>query len=93
MSGAVRRPPAYRVLAAGAEIPVRPPYLSRRRPVDATGPLSPSRLRPYLIAHEQRMRRRVLVVASDGIDIGPGLWAVHGHRVGSPAGASVAVAA
>jgi hypothetical protein len=39
-------------------------------------------VRPYLIAHEQRMRRRALVLALDGIDVGPQV--IHGHRVGEP---------
>ncbi|MCX5525517.1 hypothetical protein OG342_22130 [Streptomyces bobili] len=86
LSDAVRRPPGHRILVAGAEIPVLPPYLLRRRrssgSATATRRLA-SRVRPYLVAHEQRMRRRALVLALDGIDIGP--WVIHGHRVGSPA--------
>ncbi len=79
----VRRPPSYRLLVAGTEIPVLPPYFlrSRRR---ATPPARrpASRVRPYLVAHEQRMRRRALVLALDGIDVGPRV--IHGHRIGQP---------
>lgn len=89
----VRRPPGYRILVADAEIPVLPPYLLRSR-VRATEPSYPlaSRVRPYLIAHEQRMRRRALVLALDGIDVGP--WVIHGHHIGNPVAAhSLGVAA
>lgn len=52
-------------------------------PLDDTGPL----VRPYLLAHERRQRqverRAALVLALDGIDIGP--WVIHGHRIGAPA--------
>jgi len=79
----VRRPPGYRLLVAGAEIPVLPPYLLRsRRRATAPAHRPASRVRPYLIAHEQRMRRRALVLALDGIDVGPQM--IHGHRVGEP---------
>jgi hypothetical protein len=91
---AVRRPPGYRTLVAGAEIPVLPPYLLRRRRSSepATAARRPaSRVRPYLVAHEQRMRRRALELALDGIDVGP--WVIHGHRIGSPVGTPVGVAA
>ncbi|MEU9388850.1 hypothetical protein AB0D86_02470 [Streptomyces sp. NPDC048324] len=98
VSDAVRRPPGYRILVAGAEIPVLPPYLlKRRRPGRSATPMATaarrpaSRIRPYLIAHEQRMRRRALELALDGIDVGP--WVIHGHRIGSPVGTPVGVAA
>lgn len=96
VSALVRRPPGYRILIAGAEIPVLPPYLLRRRrssgPAMATVARRPaSRVRPYLVAHEQRMWRRALVLALDGIDVGPRV--IHGHRVGSPVGVPVGVAA
>lgn len=96
VSDAVRRPPGYRILVSGAEIPVLPPYLLRRRrssePAAATAWCRPaSRIRPYLVAHEQRMRRRALVLALDGVDVGP--WVIHGHRVGTPVGALAGVAA
>jgi hypothetical protein len=96
VSNVVRRPPGHRLLIAGAEIPVLPPYLLRRRrssgSTTATAARRPaSRIRPYLVAHEQRMRRRALVLALDGIDVGP--WVIHGHRVGSPVGSPAAVAA
>ncbi|MEU8974469.1 hypothetical protein AB0D11_35265 [Streptomyces monashensis] len=43
-------------------------------------------IRPYLLDHERREeqqeRRAALVLALDGIDIGP--WVIHGHRVGTP---------
>ncbi|MFF4157058.1 hypothetical protein [Streptomyces sp. NPDC001678] len=38
---------------------------------------------PYRLTHEQRRRRTALALALDGIDIGP--WAIHGHRIGTPA--------
>ncbi|MEU8580598.1 hypothetical protein [Streptomyces abikoensis] len=41
--------------------------------------------RPYRLTHEQRRRRTALALALDGIDIGP--WAIHGHRIGTPAAA------
>ncbi|GGZ13382.1 hypothetical protein [Streptomyces poonensis] len=45
-------------------------------------------VRPYLLAHERRQqqqeRRAALVLAMDGIDVGP--WVIHGHRIGTPAG-------
>lgn len=79
----VRRPPGYRILVADAEIPLLPPYLLRYRR-RATAPPYPlaSLVRPYVIAHEQRMRRRALELALDGIDVGPRV--IHGHRIGSP---------
>ncbi|OIJ95053.1 hypothetical protein BIV25_20710 [Streptomyces sp. MUSC 14] len=50
--------------------------------LDGPGPL----IRPYLLAHERRERqqerRAALVLALDGIDIGP--WVIHGHRIGTP---------
>ncbi|MFJ2764696.1 hypothetical protein [Streptomyces prasinus] len=52
-------------------------------PLGDAGPL----VRPYLLAHERRQRqqarRTALVLALDGVDIGP--WVIHGHRVGTPA--------
>ncbi|WP_149828163.1 hypothetical protein [Streptomyces tailanensis] len=82
----VRRPPGYRVLVAGAEIPALPPYLLRfRRRTAPPTPRPAPRIRPYLVAHEQRMRRRALVLALDGIDVGP--WVIHGHRIGRPVAA------
>ncbi|MFI0913552.1 hypothetical protein [Streptomyces abikoensis] len=39
--------------------------------------------RPHRLTHEQRRRRTALALALDGIDIGP--WAIHGHRIGTPA--------
>ena len=94
--GLVRRPPGYRLLVAGAEIPALPPYLLRSLRRSAAPAHRPaSRVRPYLVAHEQRMRRRALVLALDGIDVGPQV--IHGHRIGEPVGcrvmASVGVAA
>ncbi|WP_073951005.1 hypothetical protein [Streptomyces kebangsaanensis] len=53
-------------------------------PLHGAGPL----VRPYLLAHErwqrQAERRAALVLALEGIDVGP--WVIHGHRVGAPAG-------
>ncbi|MET8247331.1 hypothetical protein ABZV31_24650 [Streptomyces sp. NPDC005202] len=52
--------------------------------LDDPGPL----VRPYLLAHERRQqqleRRAALVLALDGIDVGP--WVIHGHRIGTPVG-------
>lgn len=93
VSDVVRRPPGYRILVAGAEIPVLPPYLLRRRRSGKSATAAPcpaSRIRPYLVAHEQRMRRLALVLALDGIDVGPRV--IHGHRIGSPVGVPVGVA-
>jgi len=85
----VRRPPGYRLLVAGAEIPVLPPYLLRsRRRATAPAHRPASRVRPYLVAHEQRMRRRALALALDGIDVGP--MVIHGHRIGRPVARRVA---
>ncbi|GGP71528.1 hypothetical protein [Streptomyces abikoensis] len=39
--------------------------------------------RPHRLTHEQRRRRTALALALDGIDVGP--WAIHGHRIGTPA--------
>ncbi|MDJ1138377.1 hypothetical protein [Streptomyces iconiensis] len=61
--------------------PVRPP----RRPLDAPATVdgdSPL-VRPYLLAHERGERRAALVLALDGIDIGPEI--IHGHHIGHPA--------
>ncbi|WP_433451572.1 hypothetical protein ACQPXS_25480 [Streptomyces sp. CA-142005] len=59
-------------------------------PLHDTGPL----VRPYLLAHERQQqqteRRAALVLALEGIDVGP--WVIHGHRIGSPA-VSLGVAA
>ncbi|MFG2253291.1 hypothetical protein [Streptomyces mirabilis] len=84
LSDAVRRPPGYRIFCADAEIPVCPAYLFRRgrRAHPVAEPEPPSRIRPYLVAHEQRSRRTALALALDGIDVGPEV--IHGHRVGSP---------
>jgi hypothetical protein len=68
-----------------------PPAKSRTRtgtgiptPLHDTGPL----VRPYLLAHErwqrQAERRAALVLALEGVDVGP--WVIHGHRVGAPTG-------
>lgn len=47
----VRRPPGYRVLVAGAEIPALPPYLLRfRKRTAAPTPRPAARIRPYLVA-------------------------------------------
>jgi hypothetical protein len=92
----VRRPPGYRLLVADAEIPLLPPYLlKRRRSSNRAGNAHArpaSRIRPYLVAHEQRQRRLALVLALDGIDVGP--LVIHGHRIGRPVtAASMGVAA
>ncbi|MEU3143612.1 MULTISPECIES: hypothetical protein [unclassified Streptomyces] len=64
------------------------------RRAEACAPLGDAgpRVRPYLLAHERRQRQQVrrtaLVLALDGIDIGP--WVIHGHRVGTPAPLEVA---
>lgn len=94
VSDAVRRPPGFRIFCADAEIPVCPSYLFRqdRRAHPVAEPEPPSRIRPYLVAHEQRSRRTALALALDGIDVGPQV--IHGHRIGSPVAAtSMGVAA
>ncbi|MEU9188522.1 hypothetical protein AB0D14_29115 [Streptomyces sp. NPDC048484] len=83
VSDAVRRPSGYRDIVADAEIPVLPPYFLRRP--SRTGPAfrrPAPRVRPYLVAHEQRSRREALVLALDGVDVGPRV--IHGHRIGQP---------
>ncbi|WP_344320524.1 hypothetical protein [Streptomyces macrosporus] len=60
-----------------------PVSTARRRwrsddPADGDG--SPL-VRPYLIAYEQYERRRALVSALDGVDVGPSV--IHGVRVGA----------
>ena len=54
--------------------PRRPPYVPPH--LDSPGPL----VRPYLTAHEQRARRRELVLALMGQD-GPGPYVIHGIEV------------
>jgi hypothetical protein len=52
--------------------------------VRTVGP-APVSVRPHPVAvAEQRARRTALVLALDGVDIGP--WVIHGHRVGVPVG-------
>ncbi|MEW2635202.1 hypothetical protein AB0903_27050 [Streptomyces sp. NPDC048389] len=86
-SDAGRRPPGYRVFGDDAEMPMLPPHLFRRaRREDDVLHRSAYRVRPYLVAHEQRSRRRALALALDGIDIGP--WVIHGHPIGQPAPAT-----
>ncbi|GAA0924523.1 hypothetical protein [Streptomyces thermoalcalitolerans] len=72
-----------------AALPARPRTRTRSEtsaPLQDTGPL----VRPYLLAHErwqrQEERRAALVLALEGIDVGP--WVIHGHRVGAPVGAA-----
>ena len=67
----------------------RPPGVTRTLVQAAALLLAPlaSRIRPYLLAHEQRTHRRALLLALDGIDVGPQV--IHGHRIGT----RVAVAA
>ncbi|MEX3100553.1 hypothetical protein [Streptomyces sp. ST1020] len=56
-----------------------PRHLLKSRRTTPTPPPAP-RVRPYLLAHEQRMRRRAPLLTLDGIGIGP--KAIHGHRAG-----------
>ncbi|MGW7506774.1 hypothetical protein ACWGJ0_03395 [Streptomyces massasporeus] len=95
-SDVVRRPPGYRLVVADAEIPLWPPYLLKRQPSSirsgSANARPASRIRPYLVAHEQRQRRLALVLALDGIDVGP--MVIHGHHIGRPvAAAAMGVAA
>ncbi|GAA3066291.1 hypothetical protein GCM10017562_35630 [Streptomyces roseofulvus] len=53
-----------------------------RRCRTAHRPAPATRVRLYLVVHEQRSRGRALALALDGIDVGP--WVIHGHRVGQP---------
>ncbi|MFD0072966.1 hypothetical protein ACFVIY_11055 [Streptomyces sp. NPDC127166] len=80
------RPPVPRVPRTTADTAVPPPDVRRlggRRYATAHEPAPTTRVRPYLVVHEQRSRRRALALALDGIDVGP--WVIHGHRVGQPA--------
>ncbi len=72
--------------------PTRPAH-HRARTAAPTLLDDPSPLvRPYLLAHEQQHqqqeRRAALLLALDGIDVGP--WVIHGHRVGTPMSAPMA---
>ncbi|MEV7016656.1 hypothetical protein [Streptomyces sp. NPDC093991] len=100
---APRTPSGLRLFVHRAAVPALAEVLTQRAksrsgrrsddsvPLDDTGPL----VRPYLLAHERRQRqaerRAALVLALDGIDIGP--WVIHGHRIGTPAVSSLGVAA
>ncbi|MFI1728844.1 hypothetical protein ACH40E_06300 [Streptomyces acidicola] len=46
-------------------------------PVDGTATVA---VRPYLVVHEQRQRRRELAMAASGLDM-PGPYRVHGAEV------------
>ncbi|ATW49696.1 hypothetical protein [Streptomyces peucetius] len=91
-SHALRRPPGYQVFGDDAEMPMLPPHLLRRahREEDVLH-RSAHPARPYLVAHEQRSRRRALALALDGIDVGPEV--IHGHPIGQPATATALMGA
>ena len=80
-----RRTPSAFLLApaspppARAALPVhRSPYgLDADAPLDGTATRS---VRPYLTAHEQRLRRRELAMATLGLDT-PGPYWIHGVEV------------
>ncbi|UGY91552.1 hypothetical protein [Streptomyces gobiensis] len=62
--------------------PWDPPYLPaalRKRDAGRIDGDAVAMVRPYLVAQEQEERRAALVLALDGIDVGP--WAVHGVEV------------
>ncbi|MFE9440692.1 hypothetical protein ACFYO2_17100 [Streptomyces sp. NPDC006602] len=63
--------------AAPAPLPARRSPYGLDTPLDATATRS---VRPYLTAHEQRLRRRELVLASLGQDM-PGPYWIHGLEV------------
>ncbi|CAM5376224.1 hypothetical protein SRIMHP_18375 [Streptomyces rimosus subsp. rimosus] len=52
------------------------------RPVVGGTIARPPHVHGYGLSHEQRSRRTALVLALDGVDVGP--RATHGHRVGKP---------
>ncbi|MCI3240580.1 MULTISPECIES: hypothetical protein [Streptomyces] len=54
----------------------RSPY-GLHLPLDGTATIA---VRPYLIAHEQRLRRRELALAALGLDM-PGPYWIHGTEV------------
>lgn len=69
-----------RVLVTGRAMPA--PVARRCRwTTDKPAPVDVPLVRPFVIAHEQRERRRALALALDGIDVGPHL--IHGVRVGA----------
>nr|WP_203731264.1 hypothetical protein [Streptomyces sp. SID12501] len=66
-------PPTHPALPAH-----RSPYgLDARAPLDGAATRS---VRPYLTAHEQRLRRRELAMATLGLDM-PGPYWIHGMEV------------
>jgi len=61
--------------------PLAPPPLHCRTPLEAPLNGDATRLiRPYLVAHEQRVRRHELALATLGVD-GPGPYVIHGVEV------------
>jgi hypothetical protein len=74
-----RRFPALR--AATPPPPTSPPAAEPH-------PESDSPVRPYVLAHErarrQAERRHALLLALDGVDVGP--LVIHGHVIGTPFG-------
>ncbi|MGW1745072.1 hypothetical protein ACWCRD_05525 [Streptomyces sp. NPDC002092] len=63
--------------------PLAPPLPAHRSPYGLDTPLDATAtrsVRPYLIAHEQRQRRRELALAAMGLDM-PGPYWIHGLEV------------
>ncbi|MFV8184861.1 hypothetical protein [Streptomyces sp. AF1B] len=70
-------PPAPRPAPPSHPLPAhRSPY-GLHAPLDGTATVA---VRPYLTAHEQRLRRRELALAALGLDM-PGPYWIHGTEV------------
>ena len=79
-----RTHPAF-LFAPTGPTPARPTLPAHRSPygLDADAPLDGTAtrsVRPYLTAHEQRLRRRELAMATLGLDM-PGPYWIHGMEV------------
>lgn len=80
-----RTRPAVALLVPTAPPPARTTLPTHRSPygMDADAPLDGTAtrsVRPYLTAHEQRVRRRELAMATLGLDM-PGPYWIHGMEV------------
>ncbi|UUU23912.1 hypothetical protein [Streptomyces sp. DSM 40750] len=86
----IRRTAPPEILPASTAKPRTAVRTAARPLLDDPSPL----VRPYLVAHErhrrQQERRTALVLALDGIDVGP--WVIHGHHIGTPVGTLAGVA-
>ncbi|WP_405771365.1 hypothetical protein [Streptomyces sp. NBC_01538] len=83
--GAQRRTHPTALLASTSPPPARTTLPAHRSPygLDADAPLDGTAtrsVRPYLTAHEQRLRRRELAMATLGLDT-PGPYWTHGTEV------------